>query len=311
MGKRTRRKAPTVTNAAYAAIFTWDGRADTLENVIAIGWSQLGMTDQEVIAKKLDDNPRLSAVVRRGVRRRRPAGCAFARRSRAYLRILRSGDSPYDRFVAGDERNERGREARTRDVSRRSDARVPQRHRCSRTTSSTTSASAATSPSEGRGPLRESPRSRATAVGSERRRCAMSRAAGRGSTTARRPRSSRRSQSWPRGGVPNPNLDAALVKRTPTAAELADLEAFLEALSGVSDAAAPEGAPRRTTAKVTRRAIATITIAAEDPSRARRFSRERHGRAVDRVVDRGDAAPFGGLRHFRRRRARLPAPAPS
>lgn len=101
MGKRTRRKALAVINAAYPAVYAWDGRAETLEDVIAIGWSQLGMTDQEAIARKLDAVPEYHGMFvsafggpATGLRIRQALG--------AYLRVLKDGDAPYDRFVAGE-----------------------------------------------------------------------------------------------------------------------------------------------------------------------------------------------------------------
>jgi cytochrome c peroxidase len=101
MGKRTRRKALSAINAGYPAVYTWDGRADTLEDVIAIGWSQLGMTDQEAIAKKLDAVPeyhRLFVDAFGGA----PTGLRIRQALAAYLRALKDGDAPYDRYMAGE-----------------------------------------------------------------------------------------------------------------------------------------------------------------------------------------------------------------
>jgi cytochrome c peroxidase len=101
MGKRTRRKALSAINAGYPAVYTWDGRAETLEDVISIGWSQLGMTDQEVIAKKLDAIPEYRTLFTQAFNA--PAtGLRIRQALGAYLRVLKDGDAPYDRFVAGD-----------------------------------------------------------------------------------------------------------------------------------------------------------------------------------------------------------------
>jgi cytochrome c peroxidase len=102
MGKRTRRKAPTVLNAAYLTAYTWDGRARTLEDAIALGWGQLGMTDPEVFAQKLAAIPAYRALFQDAFGAP-PSGLRIEQALGAYLRALKSGNSPYDRFVAGDE----------------------------------------------------------------------------------------------------------------------------------------------------------------------------------------------------------------
>lgn len=101
MGKRTRRKAPTVLNAAYPTVYTWDGRAPALEDAITLGWGQLGMTDPEVFAKKLDAIPAYRTLFQEAYGAP-PTGMRIKQALGAYLRALKSGNSPYDRFVAGD-----------------------------------------------------------------------------------------------------------------------------------------------------------------------------------------------------------------
>lgn len=101
MGKRTRRKAPTVVNAAYFPAYGWDGRAATMEEVIAIGWSQLGVTDQEVIAQKLERIPAYRALFQEAFGAA-PSGLAIRRALGAYIRVLRAGDAPYDRGTMSD-----------------------------------------------------------------------------------------------------------------------------------------------------------------------------------------------------------------
>ena len=101
MGKRTRRKALAAINAGYPAVYTWDGRAPTLEDVITIGWSQLGMTDPEIIAKKLDAIPEYRTLFA-GAFGGGATGLRIRQALGAYLRVLKDGDSPYDRFMAGE-----------------------------------------------------------------------------------------------------------------------------------------------------------------------------------------------------------------
>lgn len=101
LGKRTRRKVPSVQNLAYATAFTWDGRAPALEDAIALGWGQLGMTDPEVFAKKLDAIPAYRSLFQEAFGAA-ATGLRIKQALGAYVRALKSGDSPYDRFVAGD-----------------------------------------------------------------------------------------------------------------------------------------------------------------------------------------------------------------
>ncbi len=100
MGKRTRRKAPSILNEAYPKAFAWDGRAPTLEAVIRIGWSQLA-GDPPKVAADLDAIPEYRAMFTEAF-----GGPAneerILRALGAYLRALETGDAPYDRFVAGD-----------------------------------------------------------------------------------------------------------------------------------------------------------------------------------------------------------------
>jgi cytochrome c peroxidase len=241
MGGRTRRKAPTVTNAGYASIYTWDGRAQTLENTIAIGWGQLGMTDQEVIAKKLDEDPNYRVLFTEAFGA--PAtGLRIRQALAAYLRILKSGDSPYDRGELSDAAK-RGSE-------------------------NFKSFGCATCHS---GPMFSDYQFHNIGVGSgktedrDEGRFEVSKIeSDRGRFRTPSLRDVARTGPWfhdgsaatldqaiavmATGGIPNGNLDPTLVKRTPSPGELADLKAFLEALNGQWTVAAPKvllgGRPR-------------------------------------------------------------------
>ncbi len=96
------RNAPTVINAAYAAAQFWDGRAATLEdqalgpvaNPIEMGNTMEGMI------QNLDAIPQYREMFQKvfgtGITPE-----AFAKAVAAFERTVLSGDSPYDRFQAG------------------------------------------------------------------------------------------------------------------------------------------------------------------------------------------------------------------
>ncbi|NMC21246.1 MAG: c-type cytochrome [Thermogutta sp.] len=98
------RNAPTVINAAYAAAQFWDGRAATLEdqalgpvaNPIEMGNTMEGMM------QNLDAVPQYRELFQKvfgtGVTPE-----SFAKAVAAFERTVLSGDSPYDRFKAGQE----------------------------------------------------------------------------------------------------------------------------------------------------------------------------------------------------------------
>lgn len=98
------RNAPTVINAAYAAAQFWDGRAATLEDQ-AVGPVanpiEMGNTMEGMI-QNLDAIPQYREMFQKvfgtGVT---PEG--FAKAVAAFERTVLSGDSPYDRFKAGQE----------------------------------------------------------------------------------------------------------------------------------------------------------------------------------------------------------------
>jgi len=97
------RNSPTVINAAYAPAMFWDGRAATLEdqavgpvgNPIEMGHSMASVVD---LLKKIPEYERRfqqvfgTSVTEKG----------FAQAIAAFERTVVSGNSPYDRYMAGD-----------------------------------------------------------------------------------------------------------------------------------------------------------------------------------------------------------------
>lgn len=242
MGGRTRRKAPTTTNIGYATIFSWDGRADSLENVIVLGWRQLGMTDEEAIAQKLNADPLYSEMF--GEAFGAPAtGLRIRQAIAAYLRVLRSGDSPYDRFMAGD--------AKALSDSAKRGLEAFKSIGCVSCHS---------------GPLFSDYKFHNVGIGADQPdysdfgRFEVTKVeSDRGRFRTPTLRDVARTGPWfhdgsaatldqaiaimASGGIANPNLDPALAKRTPSPGELADLRAFLEALTGTPTVEGPKVLP--------------------------------------------------------------------
>lgn len=97
------RNSPTVINAAYASSQFWDGRAASLEeqavgpvgNPIEMGNSMEAVVEK--FSKIPEYQKRFQKVFGTGVTEK-----GFAQAVAAFERTILSGDSPYDRFLAGD-----------------------------------------------------------------------------------------------------------------------------------------------------------------------------------------------------------------
>ena len=86
--RRGPRRTPTILNRAYGKTFFWDGRAATLEQQVLLpiqNKDEMDMTVPEVLARF----PNLTAATLQN---------ALA----TYVRTILAGDSPYDRYLAGD-----------------------------------------------------------------------------------------------------------------------------------------------------------------------------------------------------------------
>ena len=101
-GRRTTRNAPSLFNAAYGTLFFWDGRIQTLEEQVVqpiINPSEMGLPLSNLVNR-----------LRSSLEYREAFGEAFDSEPRAnnlawalasYVRTLRSGNSPADRYAAG------------------------------------------------------------------------------------------------------------------------------------------------------------------------------------------------------------------
>lgn len=96
-----RRDIPAIFNRAWGESFFWDGRVTTLEEQVIqpiLNPRELGMTPDRVLALVRSADYRSRFVEAFGVEPQLPH---VARALATYVRTIVSGDSPYDRFVAG------------------------------------------------------------------------------------------------------------------------------------------------------------------------------------------------------------------
>lgn len=97
------RHSPTLFNAGYQKAFGWDGRGETLEKEIAAVWeSQMG-ADPPVIAASIAKIPHYASLFKVAFDAE-PTPDTIVRAIAAYVRTLRSGGSPWDRYEKGDKR---------------------------------------------------------------------------------------------------------------------------------------------------------------------------------------------------------------
>ena len=103
-GRRGTRNAPSIVNAAYGELFFWDGRAATLEDQALRPIQAPNEMDMPLdsVLQRLGGKPeyreRFAAAFPDG----EVSAPNLARALASYVRTLRSGDSPFDRFFAGD-----------------------------------------------------------------------------------------------------------------------------------------------------------------------------------------------------------------
>jgi cytochrome c peroxidase len=100
-GAMNTRHSPTMWNVGYNDKGYWDGRADTLEKNIEAAWKgQLG-ADPAVIAAALAKVPGY-LVQFRTIFGADPTGDHIVKALSSFVRTIRSGDAPFDKFQKGD-----------------------------------------------------------------------------------------------------------------------------------------------------------------------------------------------------------------
>ena len=119
-GRVGKRHSPALINRGFGRAHFWDGRADTLEAQVLLPISdpnEMDLPIDEALKRLGDDKSYRTAF--ETVFARPLSADDLARALATYVRSIRSGESPYDRFVAGDtsaltEEQQRGREVFTR-----------------------------------------------------------------------------------------------------------------------------------------------------------------------------------------------------
>lgn len=104
-GKKGARNAPTVLNAMFFEQQFWDGRAPTLEEQAKqpiINPIEMGMPDHDAVVKKLKGIPEYVELFKK-VFGGEITIDKVAQAIAAFERTLLTGNSPFDRFIAGDE----------------------------------------------------------------------------------------------------------------------------------------------------------------------------------------------------------------
>src|SRR5215813_9275032 len=103
-GRRGARNSPTVLNAMFSSTIFWDGRADSLEDQAKqplINAAEMGNSNHNEVVKRVAAVPEYSDQFQRVFGG--PVSIDYlARALAAYERTLVSGNSPLDRFLAGD-----------------------------------------------------------------------------------------------------------------------------------------------------------------------------------------------------------------
>src|SRR5918993_4128797 len=88
-GRAGRRNAPAIINRAYGRTFFWDGRTTSLE---------------EQVLKPIEDPAEMGSTIDTASARVGLTREELARSLASYVRSILAGNSPFDRFVAGDQR---------------------------------------------------------------------------------------------------------------------------------------------------------------------------------------------------------------
>ena len=102
-GQTTSRNAPSLLNRAYGQIFFWDARAASLEETVTQpirNPRELGL-DLIALVERLRQNPSYRSEFQAEYSDE-ITETNIARSLASYVRSLRAGDSPFDRYMAGD-----------------------------------------------------------------------------------------------------------------------------------------------------------------------------------------------------------------
>ncbi len=103
-GRRGTRNAPSIVNSAYGESFFWDGRAGTLEDQALHPIQAPNEMDMSLdsVLQRLEGKPEYRERFASAFPDGAVSAPNLARAIASYVRTLRPGDSPFDRFFAGD-----------------------------------------------------------------------------------------------------------------------------------------------------------------------------------------------------------------
>ncbi|MEW6354219.1 MAG: cytochrome c peroxidase [Pseudomonadota bacterium] len=106
LGKATRRSTPTVLNAAFQSAQFWDGRAETLEDVVKDHFHDLavmGMPDESGVTAKINSIPGYAQQFDKAFGTKHALNYDNVAKALAtYVRTLITPNSPFDRYKKGD-----------------------------------------------------------------------------------------------------------------------------------------------------------------------------------------------------------------
>ncbi len=100
-GQVNLRHAPALANVGYAHEFYWDGRVKPLEALILANWKGQMAAEPDAVARRLGEDRVYVAHFRRAFGSA-PTGDHTVEALAAFVRTIRSGDSPWDRYEHGD-----------------------------------------------------------------------------------------------------------------------------------------------------------------------------------------------------------------
>ncbi|HSM03917.1 MAG TPA: cytochrome c peroxidase [Longimicrobiales bacterium] len=103
-GREGIRNVPSIVNAAYGSSFLWDGRVETLEEQMLrpiAGEDELDLEIDALVAR-LQDRAGYRRAFRRAFGTEEVSGTRIAHALASYVRTLRSGAAPVDRFLHGE-----------------------------------------------------------------------------------------------------------------------------------------------------------------------------------------------------------------
>ncbi len=100
------RNVPTILNAKFGVTFFWDGRASTLEEQVKqplLNPSEMGLENEAALVHRLSSIPEYQKQFRRLFPSEGITLETVAKALAAYERTLISNNSPFDRFIKGDQ----------------------------------------------------------------------------------------------------------------------------------------------------------------------------------------------------------------